>query len=567
MLSSKMIFRASLIALLAGTAAHAQSDLAPPAPADAGVEVQSLEALDPLEVGLQGSLFSRTLWDGSDAAMARAALDRLPDGASGGYTSLATREIARLVLVAGGYPPDGGRGDEALAMSRADRLLAAGGAHDAFDLLERTPGLDRKAGLARMHAELGFALGETQRACDTANGLLEGRDQPYWLRARAVCSVFNDQAAAGELSAELAAAREPDAEFDRLLYAITLEQTIEGDFPTPVNGLNYALALAAPSTADGEWVRPGEAAPHWLVQIHEQRGAGDFSYSAAPAADLARAETLSGQSRHDVLISVLAQGEDRLLAAAALTALLDDAAEADDLPGAMRRFGGEVATLPMTEDTLADGYRFALAAILNGDLRIARRWRDAVLSGPARPEASMPALAASDFMSAGLEDKPGAETTAAPAAAEPVVEDAAWQPLPAAQLVILDMALALAADTVDSPAMEALLAAYLEGQGVEALGDILALERLGAPALPGVRPLLLQRETAGVPIELMAMEAAMQDGAVAETALLAAAALNAGEDGPSAETLVRTTVALDALGLRAAMLELLLERLVARAAG
>jgi hypothetical protein len=451
-------------------------------------------------------------------------------------------------------------------MSRADRLLAAGGAHDAFDLLERTPGLDRKAGLARMHAELGFALGETQRACDTANGLLEGRDQPYWLRARAVCSVFNGQAAAGELSAELAAAREPDAEFDRLLYAITLEQAIEGDFPTPVSGLNYALALAAPSTADGQWVRPGEAAPHWLVQIHEQRGAGDFSYSAAPAADLARAEELSGQERHDVLISVLAQGEDRLLAAAALTALLDDAAEAGDLPGAMRRFGGEVATLPMTGDTLADGYRFALAAILNGDLRIARRWRDALLSGPARREASMPALAASDFMSAGLDDKPGAETTAEPAA-EPVVEEAEWQPLPAAQLVILDMALALAADTVDSPAMEALLAAYLESQGVAALGDVLALERLGAPALPGVRPLLLQRETAGVPIELMAMEAAMQDGAVAETALLAAAALNAGEDGPSAETLVRTSVALDALGLRAAMLELLLERLVARAAG
>lgn len=559
-----MIFRASLIALLAGSAAHAQSDLAPPAPADAGVEVQSLDALDPLEVGLQGSLFSRTLWDGSDAAMARAALARLPDGQSGGYSSLATREIARLVLVAGGYPPAGGRGDEALAMSRTGRLLAAGGAHDAFDLLERTPGLDRKPGLAQMHAELGFALGETQRACATADGLLDGRDQPYWLRARAVCLVFNGQSAAGELSAELAAARQPDAEFDRLLYAITLEQPIEGDFPTPVSGLNYALAQAAPSTADGDWVRPGEGAPQWLVQVHEQRGTGDFSYSSAPAADLARAAELEGQSRTDVLISVLGQGEDRLLAAAALTALLDDAAAAGDLPAAMRSHGGEVATLPMTAETLADGYRFALAAILNGDLRIARRWRDALLSGPPRPEPVMSAGAASDFMSAGLDAKPAAEPVAQPVEPEPEPD---WQPLAASRLVTLDMALALAADTVDSPAMAALLAAYLEGQGVAALGDVMALERLGAPATPGARALLLQRETAGVPIELMAMEAAIEEGAVAETALLAAAALNAREAGPSAETLVRSAVALDALGLRAAMLELLLERLVARAAG
>lgn len=560
-----MIFRASLIALLAGSAAHAQSDLAPPAAADEGVEVQSLDALDPLEVGLQGSVFSRTLWDGSDAATARAALERLPGGEAGGYASLATREIARLVLVAGGYPPAGGRGDEALAISRADRLLAAGGPHDAFDLLERTPGLDRKPGLARMHAELGFALGETARACATANGLLEDRDQPYWLRARAFCLVLGDQAAAGELSAELAAAREPDAEFDRLLYAITLQQPIEGDFPTPVTGLNYALALAAPTTADGDWVRAGEAAPDWLVQVEARRSDGDFSYSAAPAADLARAAELEGGARTAVLISVLAQGEDRLLSASALTALLDAAAAGGDLPAAMRSYGGEVATLPITAQTLEDGYRFALAAILNGDLRIARRWRDALLSGPARPEPVVPAGAASDFMSSGLEQKPGADT-AQPTqpAAQPAPE---WQPLPANQLVVLDMALALAADTVDSPAMEALLAAYLEGQGQAALGDVMALERLGAPAIPGVRTLLLQRDTAGVPVELMAMEAAMDDGAVAETALLAAAALNTGEDGPSAETLVRSADALDALGLRAAMLELLLERLVARAAG
>ena len=87
--------------------------------------------------------------------------------------------------------------------------------------------------------------------------------------------------------------------------------------------------------------------------------------------------------------------------------------------------------------------------------------------------------------------------------------------------------------------------------------------RLGAGEPSGLRAALLQRASASVGPEALAMEAAVRADARAEAAMLAISALASAQ--PNAETLSRAVAVLNQLGLRRAALDLLLERLVARA--
>lgn len=231
MSSWKTISRASLVAALLGGTALAQDP----------IEVERLDALDPMEVGLPGAAMGSRLWEGTSAGMARAVLARLPGADSDGYPSEALAELARSVLVSGGQPPAGGRGDADLAVLRIERLLAAAGIDETFDLLERTPGVSRTPALARWHAELGFATGSEERACRTANALTERRDEPYWLRVRAFCLALDERDAAAELTAELARSSEPDEGFDARLFALTLGMPLEDNAPAADTGLEWAM--------------------------------------------------------------------------------------------------------------------------------------------------------------------------------------------------------------------------------------------------------------------------------------------------------------------------------------
>lgn len=538
-----------------GLAALAALGLAAPALAQSGIEVQSLDALDPLEVGLPGAALPMTLWDGSTADTAGAALASLPGASDGAYDSPALRELARAVLVSGGYPPAGARGTEALAVARTDRLLAASGVMDAFDLLERTPNLNTTTQLSRQHAELAFAAGEFDRACYTTNALLEGRDTPYWLRARALCLAVDGQNAAAELTAELASGVAPDADFDRLLFALTLQQPLSGNPVRIETGLSYALSRLAP-VEDAALVAPSGTAPAWLREFAAASPLPNFLYSSDPAADLERAATLDGVEREHLLISVLAQGEDRERAAAALSQLLDDAAAQDDLLAALQLYGAEVATLPQTAETLGDGVRFTLAAALAGDLRTARAWKNGLVDGPRAPvsvfEAALPAAG---------DDKPDAVPPL-----EPVVsEQPAWVPPSAADLVALDYALLLASGRIDRNASVAVYAAIQERFGAAVTADLLALQRLGAEVPSGLRDGLAAREDAVVPAQLLAMEEAFLFGAEAEAILLAIAALQKADETNILDIYPRVATQLGEADLGEAMLGILLERHVERA--
>ena len=431
-----MIFRASLLAMALGSSALAQD----------GIEVQSLDALDPMEVGLPGAVFDMTLWDGTSAMLARTALSQLPGAQAPAYPSLALSEMARAILASGGYPPSGGRGVGDLAALRADRLLAASGAYDAFDLLERTPSLTDNQQMARMHADLGFVTGSPERSCYTARSLTEGRDSAYWVRVRALCLALDGQNSAAELTAELAGSIEPDADFDRLLFALTLGQPLGDDVPAVDSALDVGLMRALSGGMLGE-LDFAETAPAWIERAVGEPRLPNFLQSQDPQADLARAAELEGMERRIALISVIAQGMDGDAAATALNQLIEDEAQAGDLLGGMRRYGSDVSSLPITAQSLAHGQRFALSAVLVGDARTARRWLDGLVDGPERQP-----------LDTGLEPlKTGAAETTA---------ENEWQPASADQIVTVQLALALAEDRIDSFAAYRFLYERLLGAAV-----------------------------------------------------------------------------------------------------
>jgi hypothetical protein len=551
--SSKTIFRASLLALTVGAAALIQ-----PAMAQDAIEVQSLDALDPMEIGLPDAGLRENLWDGTHADMARLVMQALPDANSAGYESPTQAALARAVLATGGYPPSGARGRFDLAALRTDRLLAAAGAFDAFDLLERTPNLNRSSDMSYWHAELAFALGDNSIACRVADALLTDRDQPHWLRTRAFCLALNGQGAAAELTAELARSSEADAGFDALLFGITLESGVDGEMPALDSGLKLAMARRHADFADVEITVSSEA-PGWMLRLSQQMSAAILTPSQDPSADLIRSADLTGDARIGVLESVLGQSMDREAAASALAMLLDDARTDRRFYAAALRYGREVQLLPMTADTLAHGFDFAMAALIADDLRVARRWREGLIDGPER---NMLAADESALKPIGSTELVGSDVIFDAAD----VDDTVWEAPSARNMMHLDLALAIMDDRLTGGAFDAVLAAYLEAHGDAGLPEIVALTRLGARPPAGLRQRLFSVEAGSSSAMSLAMEAAMNDRAQAETGLLALAVLASSEEaGASADDMARIAGALDAVGLRPAALGLVLERVAKRA--
>lgn len=548
MSSWKTISRASLLAaLLCGTAA-----------AQNPIEVEQLDALDPLEVSLTDRGLGDRLWSRSDRDMAEAVLSRLPGTGDNGYASEALGDTARLILLTGGRPPVGGRGDARLAELRVDRLLAAGGPHDAFDLLERTPGIHRRPALAERHAELGFALGDTDRACQTTNALIENRDAPDWLRRRAFCLALDDQGAAAELTAELARASSEDDDFDARLFAITLGTPVADSVSAPDSGLDFAMSRYL---VDPEAFMPevADRAPAWLASLVHRP-----MYEPVPledgAAALDAALALSGRDRHHALEDLMAQARDRELAGQALGYLLSDESEAVRFIHVARHHGREIETLPVTAATLEHGYDIVLAAVIIGDLRSAARWRDALIDGP--PQRPGPAEWVGQPI---LETADGQLVYADGTPVDAVERQIEWEAPSPRRMVALDLSLAIARDALGGGNFDAVLAAWLESQGDEALGERLALAELGAqlPASPRLSVLGLDAPVASS--ELAAMEMSQRAGARAETAMLAVSLLNRPETAADPVAFSRAIAALDAAGLRGNALSLVLERVIARA--
>ena len=206
------------------------------APVRAQVQVTTLAAPDAFSTPGRETGLPAELWRGTPIETARAVLPVL----AAKPMSPAAAAFARRVLATGATGPEGSIGDEALAGARASALMALGDVAAAAKVLERQPGLERNAELARAAAEGSLLAGDTPRACAIAEGLSSGREEFYWLRLRAFCQAEAGKTGPAQLSRELAQAQARDATFGRLMAA-----KLGGAAPGAAslrNGLDYALS-------------------------------------------------------------------------------------------------------------------------------------------------------------------------------------------------------------------------------------------------------------------------------------------------------------------------------------
>lgn len=533
---------AALAALALGGAAAPGQD----------IQVRELGAVDPLEVDAGGAL-PETVWSSGEAAALRAVLESLPDSRSQGWTNPAAARLALRALLSGGEPPEAMRAEPDLATLRAGRALAAGRAQPVQRLLARTPDINKSPALSRLLAETSFALGDIEEACRAAAALLDGRDTPYWLRARATCLAFDGAMPAAELTAELARASAPNREFDALFDALVFD-----DGPPdvqPLSGLQLAVAARlAPETR----ITAGETAPAWLKRAAARTGPPIALPETLPEA-LEAAVNLTGADRAAALGALIGQDLDREIAAEALAIRLQDAAEAGDFLDVASAYGNEVAGLPVTGDTLAHGVLFTLAALAADDVVAADAWRQALMDGPPRP--SPQAAPAPSAPGSGPSDM-----TRPPGFAEPLAPERDWVPPPAGEIVMVDFARGVAEGRIETDGFAALMAARIENATPARLCQAAGLAALGAEDDGAIRAAMtgMAREDAAAAPVLGPLLLAASAGALGETQLLAAHALEQAPD--SAEVCAAAALALDRAGLRTQALRLILEQILAEAA-
>ena len=542
--------KAALLAasVLAGGAAVAQAQQSP-----RQIEVAELGAVDPFEVGVNPVL-PDTVWSSGHAGALNGALSGLPDRASPGWSSPAAARLALNALRSSGEPPMGGRDDFRLAAKRADRALAASRAQLVYELLSRTPRVNESDALSRVFAETALAMGRTQEACRSADALLEGRDAAYWLRLRASCLALDGAIPAAELTAELARAQADSPNFDILFDALVLGRPAPEDFQ-PRTALQLTLLEAL---APGVRLTPHEDAPGWLHQAAERTGPAIALPETLPEA-LETAVTMEGAERAAALGALIGQDLDREIAAEALAIRLTDAAQQGLFMEAALTFGPEVASLPITENTLAHGVHFTLAALAADDLNAAERWRDALLDGPPAPPPAEAPLTGPEAGLGALPTLDGEAVKPGEADADPEPE---WQPPAPGVLVALDFARSIALDEIRDDAFMALLAARLENATPDRLCQAAGLVALGANDQGELQQALsgLTRQNGATPPAFGPLFLAAGAGALGETQLHAASLLERHPD--DAETCAASMLALDHAGLRRQALQYLLARVI-----
>lgn len=527
------------------------------------ITAEPLRPVDPFDVGAvapEDGALPETLWRESDAASARAAITRAPAPAS----SAAVARIVRRALLSGGSPPQGGAGDEALAALRLETAWRAGFAGGVADLAARTPDIESSEPLSRIKADAELAMGALDAACRTADRLKSGRDAPYWLRLRATCLVRADDPAA-DLTADLARAAGDDPAFEAAL-GLAAGDEIEAVAPDSLLLLGVALnspvtirlsmdALAPPRMAAltlgrgpdevkpmlgreaalRGWIRASElAAIYRMVPAPDTGGVDGALLVASRAVDGARREALVFQAAE------AAAGPE--VRAAAVADALGAARSAGEYALAARLYRPIIADLPRTAD---HAMAFAEAAALAGDPALAVSWRRAATEPPPPP----PQPAGAPPPDAG----PVALTSAQPA----------FTPPPPRELARLNALIDLYPQVRGELAAERRREAGGPGAGFEALMlDAAAGEPLDAAG----RAALLSGEPAPGDAGLaLALAAASEAGADAETALLAAALLGEADLATASPALLYAAVrALAAAGLEASAAELAAAAILAR---
>ena len=194
-LKHKLFISAALFGALYAPIAAAQTY-------DGGVDVEELGSAQAYDVGAidtgQGAL-PPTLWNGTSAAVATTLIDAAPSASRSAVVS----DMVTRVLLSPGAPPQGGENDRDYVNARLSKLVGLGRS-DALDaIFAREPNLARGASGQRLKADSALRAKDANAACLIADGISEGRTQPYWAKLRAFCHVERGEIRAAELTMDL----------------------------------------------------------------------------------------------------------------------------------------------------------------------------------------------------------------------------------------------------------------------------------------------------------------------------------------------------------------------------
>ena len=160
-----------------------------PPPGGTGVQIDSLQTIDPDTVGTltaeQGG-FGADMWKGTERAIVERLLPQLPVSTS----SAAMRDIMRRMLLSVARVPEGKSQGKSLVAIRVKLLVAMGDLVAVNTLLNVTPGRATDQELIRMETEVRFLTNDNARACALAGGQIRDHKVPYWKKAFLFCQML-----------------------------------------------------------------------------------------------------------------------------------------------------------------------------------------------------------------------------------------------------------------------------------------------------------------------------------------------------------------------------------------
>ena len=225
-----------------------------PESAQSGIEVGSLEAIDPdaAGVGLPGiEPFPGDFWSGSRRSRIEALLPRLPAA----VPSVAMRRLALALLTSPARPPAGQGEAGALVLARVGRLVDMGARDAALALLESAGPEGGQTLSAQIENDRLLAALDLDVACERILGKAGRAGDGYWRRVRILCQAHAGLIEAATLGLELLLETDaaPDQVFDDTIYAMAglAEPAVDplAD-PTPLRVAAWRLAqLAIPAEA------------------------------------------------------------------------------------------------------------------------------------------------------------------------------------------------------------------------------------------------------------------------------------------------------------------------------
>ncbi|WP_417518543.1 hypothetical protein [Minwuia sp.] len=229
-----------------------------------GIQVDRLDAPGRVAAGLltedNGGL-PANLWSGSDRDVVATLFQRMPDH----YRSAAARELARQLLLSAGDIAPGRLDDNALLAIRMTRLLHLGDAQSAVALAEAAGGGATAPEVAEPLTEALFVLGETERACDTAQGQIRLGGRGYWQKATVFCDLLAGRDSDADLTRSLLSETgQKDPLFDTLADALQSDRPATIDATPDMQAIHVAMLIAAKSAT---LRKRDQLPPHLAVQV------------------------------------------------------------------------------------------------------------------------------------------------------------------------------------------------------------------------------------------------------------------------------------------------------------